>query len=361
MELREFKENVKSTVDFLERKGFTVPHSAMLEAASKLLGERDFSSMRNLLEEHSKQVDARISAAAAVQPAGPNSFDAEKARSVVLGLLEAMEMQERRETGEFHLTVQAARAIWDAAKAKGAVFLGTTPRAAEAKQQPSADSVPDPMQVADVARLFHYSAEKTGLPATSWSPELVGVKPGQHPEDAVREAFTRRTGLEASTGVKFYWSCANERIVGPFSVNVDGKPGEVMLSFAAAYSRADEVFAAQRGATAEVTVMSVSNGARLAAFRKEQRLLGRFVSVWEDGHEASSSASLDLNDGTVHVLRTADEEASESDDSVQEFFEMEDADGDDFRFVVRFGADGRRYVERDRLQFARNLLAAGQK
>lgn len=44
-------------------------------------------------------------------------------REAIKALLDAMEMQEKRETGEFHIPQKTARAIWDEAKAKGFAAL----------------------------------------------------------------------------------------------------------------------------------------------------------------------------------------------------------------------------------------------
>lgn len=50
METRQFKENVKSAAGFLQQQGFQVPHTQLLEAISRAFGERNWSTMRALLE-----------------------------------------------------------------------------------------------------------------------------------------------------------------------------------------------------------------------------------------------------------------------------------------------------------------------
>jgi len=46
-----------------------------------------------------------------------------EATEVVQELLSAMEMQEKRETGEFHITQPVAKQIWDEAKDKAVKFI----------------------------------------------------------------------------------------------------------------------------------------------------------------------------------------------------------------------------------------------
>jgi hypothetical protein len=50
METRQFKENVKGAASYLQQQGFDVPHTQLLEAISRSFGERNWSTMRALLE-----------------------------------------------------------------------------------------------------------------------------------------------------------------------------------------------------------------------------------------------------------------------------------------------------------------------
>ena len=50
METTQFKDNVKTAAAYLERAGINVPHTQLLEAISKAFGERNWSTMRALLE-----------------------------------------------------------------------------------------------------------------------------------------------------------------------------------------------------------------------------------------------------------------------------------------------------------------------
>lgn len=50
MQTRQFKDNVKSAAAYLQQQGFNVPHTQLLEAISRSFGERNWSTMRALLE-----------------------------------------------------------------------------------------------------------------------------------------------------------------------------------------------------------------------------------------------------------------------------------------------------------------------
>lgn len=50
METTQFKDNVKTAAAYLERAGINVPHTQLLEAISRAFGERNWSTMRALLE-----------------------------------------------------------------------------------------------------------------------------------------------------------------------------------------------------------------------------------------------------------------------------------------------------------------------
>lgn len=50
METSQFKDNVKNAAEYLERAGLKVPHTQLLEAISRAFGERNWSTMRALLE-----------------------------------------------------------------------------------------------------------------------------------------------------------------------------------------------------------------------------------------------------------------------------------------------------------------------
>lgn len=50
-------------------------------------------------------------------------------REAIRALIDAMEMQEGREAGEFHISQPVARGIWDDAKAKGYAVLNAAPAA----------------------------------------------------------------------------------------------------------------------------------------------------------------------------------------------------------------------------------------
>jgi len=50
MQTRQFKENVKSAASYLQEQGFDVPHTQLLEAISRGFGERNWSTMRAMLE-----------------------------------------------------------------------------------------------------------------------------------------------------------------------------------------------------------------------------------------------------------------------------------------------------------------------
>lgn len=50
MQTRQFKENVKGAATYLQQQGFDVPHTQLLEAISRGFGERNWSTMRALLE-----------------------------------------------------------------------------------------------------------------------------------------------------------------------------------------------------------------------------------------------------------------------------------------------------------------------
>ena len=58
METTQFKDNVKNAAAYLERAGIKVPHTQLLEAISKAFGERNWSTMRALLENPPEPVAA---------------------------------------------------------------------------------------------------------------------------------------------------------------------------------------------------------------------------------------------------------------------------------------------------------------
>jgi len=50
METKQFKENVRSAAEYLAQAGHDVPHTRLLEAITRVFGERNWSTMRALLE-----------------------------------------------------------------------------------------------------------------------------------------------------------------------------------------------------------------------------------------------------------------------------------------------------------------------
>jgi len=58
MQTRQFKENVKGAAAYLQQQGFDVPHTQLLEAISRGFGERNWSTMRALLETSQQPAEA---------------------------------------------------------------------------------------------------------------------------------------------------------------------------------------------------------------------------------------------------------------------------------------------------------------
>jgi DNA-binding FadR family transcriptional regulator len=68
MQTRQFKENVKGAAAYLQQQGFDVPHTQLLEAISRGFGERNWSTMRALLETSQQQTAATAEAEAPPPP-----------------------------------------------------------------------------------------------------------------------------------------------------------------------------------------------------------------------------------------------------------------------------------------------------
>lgn len=64
MQTRQFKENVKGAAVYLQQQGFDVPHTQLLEAISRGFGERNWSTMRALLESNKALTTADVAAGA---------------------------------------------------------------------------------------------------------------------------------------------------------------------------------------------------------------------------------------------------------------------------------------------------------
>jgi len=64
MDTREFKEKVKAAATYLATNGVDVPHTRLLEAISRAFGERNWSTMRALLERAEPAVAGKSAAPA---------------------------------------------------------------------------------------------------------------------------------------------------------------------------------------------------------------------------------------------------------------------------------------------------------
>lgn len=97
-------------------------YSALAVVESQLLGNPLVKKLMHIAWTQGKKRQQRTVKSDATVKANPE-------QEAIKALLNAMEMQEKRETGAFHIPQHTARPIWDEAKAKGIAALSSKSRA----------------------------------------------------------------------------------------------------------------------------------------------------------------------------------------------------------------------------------------